>query len=198
LFERYLSLITNFFMDPVYLAELRLFAGNFAPAGFALCAGQLLPIAQYTALFALLGTTYGGNGQTNFQLPNLQGRITVGAGQGNGLSVYNLGQQGGTEAVTLTTGNIPAHTHLISNTTSQPATAAAGNTDTPYNTYPASVTGTNMYSPTSDGSTMAIQQQPGFTVGSSGSATPQPVSLMQPVLGLVWIIATSGVFPSRS
>ena len=184
-------------MDPVFLAELRLFAGNFAPYGWALCAGQLLAISSNTALFSLLGTTYGGNGTTNFQLPNLQGRVAVAAGQGTGLSFYSLGQTGGTESVTLLTSNIPVHNHIISGI-NQPATAAAGNTDTPYNTYPASVTGTSMYSTTSDGSTMAMQQQLSFTVGSAGSVTPTPVSLMQPVLGLTWIIATSGTFPSRS
>lgn len=181
-------------MDPVFLAELRLFAGNFAPVGWALCAGQLLSISSNTALFSLLGTTYGGNGQTNFALPNLQGRVAVGAGQGSGLSLYDLGQQGGTESVTLTTSNIPAHIHILSGTINQPATAAAGNTDTPYNTYPASVAGTSMYGTTSDGTTIAMRNN--LTTSTTGST--QPVSIIQPVLGLTWLIAISGVFPSRS
>src|SRR5512132_2194680 len=96
--------------DP-FIAEIRLFAGNFAPRGWATCDGQLLSIAQNTALFSLLGTTYGGNGQTNFALPDLRGRAAIHQGQGPGLSQYVLGEVGGLENVTLITTQIPAHTH---------------------------------------------------------------------------------------
>src|SRR5438034_4503587 len=96
--------------DP-FVAEIRLFGFNFAPKGWAMCNGQLLPISQNTALFSLLGTTYGGNGQTTFALPNLQGSVPMGAGQGQGLSVRDLGEAGGSEAVTLLASEMPAHTH---------------------------------------------------------------------------------------
>jgi microcystin-dependent protein len=182
-------------MDDVYLAELRLFASNFAPVGWALCAGQLLPINQNTALFSLLGTTYGGNGQTNFALPDLQGRVAVGAGQGVGLSPYGLGQQGGSETVTLIASNLPAHTHTLSGTITQKATATAGNTDTPYNMYPAVLTGTSMYNNAADGSS-TLGMQNNLTTSVVGSNSP--VNLIQPVLGLTWIIATQGIFPPRS
>src|SRR5581483_5101665 len=167
-------------MDPVFLAELRLFAGNFAPVGWALCAGQTLAINTNVALFALLGTTYGGNGTSTFQLPNLQSRVAIAAGQGNGLSMYNLGQTGGTESITLTTSNLPTHNHVLTGTVNLPATAAAGDTDTPYNTYPAKVTGTSVYGASGDGSTIAMQHN--LTTASTGNT--QPVSLIQPVLGL--------------
>src|SRR5438067_3503009 len=90
-----------------------MFAGNFAPKNWAFCAGQILPIAQNTALFSLIGTTFGGNGQTTFALPDLRGRYPIGAGQGPGLANYDLGQVGGTENITLTIGNMPAHSHTV-------------------------------------------------------------------------------------
>src|SRR4051812_49612110 len=96
--------------DP-FIAEIRIFAGNFAPTGWALCNGQLLPISQNTALFSLLGTTYGGDGRSTFALPNLQGAAPIQAGQGNGLSVYDLGESGGSPTVTLLGTELPAHTH---------------------------------------------------------------------------------------
>jgi microcystin-dependent protein len=182
-------------MDENYLAELRLFAGNFAPTGWAFCNGQLLSISQNTALFSLLGTNYGGDGRTNFALPNLQGRVAVGAGQGSGLSLYDLGQQDGSETVTLTNNNLPAHSHTISGTITPKVTATAGNTDTPYNTYPAMLTGTNMYNSAKDaGSTIAMQNN--LVTASTGNGNT--VNLMQPVLGLTWIIALQGIFPPRS
>src|SRR5215475_312589 len=98
-------------MSNPFVAEIRIFTGNFAPTGWALCDGQLLPISQNTALFSLLGTYYGGNGTSNFALPNLQGSAPLQQGQGLGLSLYDLGQIGGEPAVTLLTSQIPAHTH---------------------------------------------------------------------------------------
>lgn len=178
-----------------FLAELRLFAGNYAPAGWALCDGRLLSISQNTALFALLGTTYGGNGTSNFALPDLRGRVAVGMGQGAGLSQYELGQQGGSETVTLAESNLPVHSHPISGTINQKVTAAAGNTDTPHNTYPAMLTGANMYNSASEiNSTIPMQNN--LVAGATGNSNP--VSLIQPVLGLTWIIATSGTFPPRT
>src|SRR5439155_16461480 len=99
-------------MSEPFLGEIRIFPYNFAPRGWALCSGQILPIAQNTALFSLLGTTYGGNGQTTFGLPDLRGRTPVGVGQGPGLSSIDLGEVSGTESVTLTQQNLAAHAHL--------------------------------------------------------------------------------------
>src|SRR3954471_16909667 len=95
------------------IGEIRLFAGNFAPRNWAFCNGQLMPIAQNTALFSILGTTFGGNGQTTFGLPDFRGRVSVGTGQGTGLTNHDLGEQSGTENVTLSTAQMPAHTHTI-------------------------------------------------------------------------------------
>jgi microcystin-dependent protein len=109
-------------MADQFVAEIRLFAGNFAPTGWAFCNGQILPIASNTALFSLLGTTYGGNGTTNFALPNLQGCAPMHPGQGPGLSLHNLGETGGAQTVTLSNSEIPAHSHLL-NVSSQAGTA---------------------------------------------------------------------------
>src|SRR3712207_1329671 len=98
-------------MTTPMIAEIRMFAGNFAPRGWAFCQGQILSIAQNTALFSLLGTTYGGNGQTTFALPDLRGRVPMQPGQGPGLSSHNLGEQGGSETVTLISSQMPAHNH---------------------------------------------------------------------------------------
>src|SRR2546430_13117678 len=100
-------------MDP-FVAEIRIFPFNFAPKGWAFCDGQLLPLSQNTALFSLLGTTYGGDGKSNFALPNFQGAVPIHAGQGSGLSPYDLGQEGGTDTVTLLESEIPSHTHAMS------------------------------------------------------------------------------------
>src|ERR1700693_1671017 len=117
-------------MAEPYMSEIRIFSFNFAPKGWALCNGQLLPINQYQALFALLGTTYGGNGQTNFALPNLQSSVPVSWGQGLGLSFYNLGQTGGTPSVTLNQSTVPTHTHSFmaaTNTSQTTSPSVAGN-----------------------------------------------------------------------
>src|SRR5512135_3640495 len=100
-------------MTDQFLAEIRIFAGNFAPTGWAVCDGQLLPISQNTALFSLLGTTYGGDGKSTFALPNLQGSFTIGQGQGPGLSLRDLGETGGSESVTLLNNQMPAHSHAL-------------------------------------------------------------------------------------
>src|SRR5437588_2481272 len=100
-------------MSDPFVAEIRMFAGNFAPAGWATCDGQLLPISQNTALFSLLGTFYGGDGKTTFALPDIDGSATLNWGQGPGLSVYDIGQQGGEQYVTLIQGEMPTHNHLI-------------------------------------------------------------------------------------
>ena len=173
-------------MSDQYLGEIRMFAGNFAPQGWALCNGQLLPISQNTALFSLVGTYYGGDGVTTFALPNLQSRVAIHQGQGPGLSPYVLGQQGGTENVTLTTQQMPQHNHAINTfqgpgASSHPANAilASGSSDKPYTTN------------TTDGST--LNPQAVSFVGSS-----QPHNNLQPYLTINFIIALQGIYPSRN
>jgi microcystin-dependent protein len=177
------------------IGEIRMFAGNFNPRTWAFCQNQLLSIASNTAMFSILGTTYGGNGQTTFALPDFRGRIPVGTGQGPGLSNYQLGQLGGVQTVTIANANFPAHTHPVSGSITMRGNAAAGNVDTPANSYPAVLTGTNMYSTVNNGSGMA-NMQVALTGASAGSA--QPVNNIQPVMGMNYIICQFGIFPSRN
>jgi microcystin-dependent protein len=177
-----------------FIGEIRLFAPNFTPKYWAACQGQLLPINQNQALFSLLGTFYGGNGQTNFALPNLIGRSAVGAGSGSGLSSYTQGEAIGTITNTLTTIQIPAHNHAITGTPTLPATSQAGNRQSPATAYFAS-DGSNKYDTQNDGVTM----QPaavGLTLGNVGTGTA--FTNMMPYLVLNYIICLTGVFPSRS
>ncbi len=169
-----------------FLGEIRMFAGNFAPTGWAFCQGQLLPIAQNQALFSLLGTTYGGDGRTSFALPDLRGRVPVGFGQGPGLSNKDLGQQFGTETVTLTTAQMPAHSHTVNAVTSE------GNQNLPTNSLPANTkTLDKEYSDAASNTTMKSGM-----IGITGSS--QPVNISQPSLGVNFIIALQGIFPSRN
>jgi microcystin-dependent protein len=185
--------------DP-FLAEIRLFAGNFAPKGWALCDGQLLPINQNQALFSILGTFYGGNGTTNFALPDLRGRVPVGVGQGPGLADYPLGQQTGTETATIAIGQMPPHTHAFTpGSLKIAAVSAPGNTQSPDNAFPAAealgVTAT--YSTATPDITMAPAALSGTpTVATIGGG--QPVGIMQPYVVLTYIIALVGIFPSRN
>jgi len=177
-----------------YLAEIRLFTGNFAPTGWALCQGQLLAIQQNTALFSLIGTFYGGNGISNFALPDFRSRIPVGMGTGPGLSTYVLGEMGGTENVNLLTNNMPQHTHPVTGTVTMNCTAAGGDSDTAANAYPGTAAGTNMYATSNNNSVMGNMQY-NLTVGATGGNLP--FSIVQPVLTLTYIIALTGVFPPR-
>lgn len=171
--------------EPI-LGEIKMFAGNFAPTGWAFCQGQLLPIAQNQALFALLGTTYGGDGRTTFALPDLRGRVPVGFGQGPGLSYKDLGQQFGTETVTLTTAQMPAHSHTVNAVTSE------GNQNLPTNSLPANTKALDKeYSDAASNTTMKSGM-----IGITGSS--QPVNISQPSLGVNFIIALQGIFPSRN
>jgi microcystin-dependent protein len=179
------------------IAEIRMFAGNFAPRNWSFCQAQILPIAQNTALFSLLGTNYGGNGQTTFGLPDFRGRVPVGAGQGPGLSSYVLGQLGGVETYTINNASFPAHTHPFGGSITMPATAVAGNADVPQGNYPATLAGTEMYSTVNNGSGLGNMQL-ALTATPAGSVSPQPVNNVQPVLGMNYIICMAGVFPSRN
>lgn len=180
-----------------YIGEIRMFAGNFAPKNWAFCQNQILSIASNTALFSILGTTYGGNGTITFALPDFRGRIPVGAGQGPGLSFYSLGQLGGTESYTIANSNFPAHTHPVSGSITMPGNAAAGNADAPQNNYPATLAGTPMYSTVNNGSGLANMQM-ALTAAAAGSASPTPVNNIQPVMGMNYVICQFGIFPSRN
>ena len=180
-------------MDPL-LGEIRLFGGNFAPQGWAFCQGQLLSIAQNSALFSLLGTTYGGDGQTTFGLPDLRGRVAIGFGQGAGLPNYVLGELAGEPNHTLTTTEMPIHTHAAQ--TQVNATAGGGNAGSPTNAYPAaSTTRDNIYSTGTPNTTLNAQAAQ-VTIGTNGGS--QPHNNMPPYLGLNYIIALQGIFPSRN
>ena len=169
------------------LGEIRLFAGNFAPRGYALCNGQLLSISQNTALFSLLGTTYGGNGTTNFALPNLQGRVPIHMGTGVNGSSYVEGQQAGVENVTLNSSQMPIHSHLVN------SVASGGNQASPPGNLPAvESTGTSLnYS--NAGATGQMSSSMLTTAGGN-----QPFSVVQPYLVINFIIALQGIFPSRN
>ena len=174
-----------------YLGAIFLFAGNFNPRGFMLCQGQLLSIAQNTALFSILGTTYGGNGQTTFALPDLRGRVPVGQGAGPGLTPVQLGEVQGQQNVTILTSNMPAHNHLV-NTSSQPAAAAAPGNSYLANSGNAQSGGVPVYiSNVAPDSTLNPQSV--SVVGNS-----VPINVLNPSVGLNYIIAVQGIFPSRN
>ena len=167
--------------DP-YVGEIRMFGGNFAPAGWAFCNGQPLAISENNALFTLIGTTYGGDGQETFNLPNLQSRIPLHMGQGSGLSSYTIGEQGGVEQVTLTTNQIPIHTHA-------PLGSNAGSSDNPAGNY----WGTTALGKPYTAAPPAVLMNPGTITPTGGS---QPHDNMLPYLCVTYIISLFGVFPS--
>jgi microcystin-dependent protein len=169
--------------DP-FVAEIRIFPFNFAPRGWAWCDGQLLPLSQNTALFSLLGTTYGGNGKSNFALPDLQGRAPMHPGQGPGLSLHDLGETGGSETVTLLESEIPSHSHALT------ASQADGLERSPTGQLLATGIGISQY------------QAPGpITNLNAGAVAPaggdQPHNNLMPFLTLYFNIALQGVFPPR-
>lgn len=174
-------------MSSPFVAEIRMFAGTFAPTGWAFCNGQLLPLSQNTALFSLLGTTYGGNGKSNFALPDLQGSVPLHPGQGQGLSLYDLGQQSGSETVTLLQSEIPAHNHpVVVRPTGQapPQGTATGNVGARSNSRPYNPDAPNAFMDPSTGTLPA------------GSSFPH--NNMMPYLTVTFIIALQGVFPPRT
>jgi microcystin-dependent protein len=173
-------------MDP-FVAEIRIFPFNFAPTGWAMCNGQLLPISQNTALFSLLGTMYGGDGKSTFALPNLQGSVPINSGQGPGLSSYFQGQTGGEESVTLLETELPSHSHQALGSTGSGPTSPANNTwgSAPGRTPPPTY---------ADGSPDVVMS--GEAVSVAGGS--QPHNNMQPYLTLNFCIALQGIFPPRS
>ena len=177
-------------MSSPFLAEIRMFACNFAPTGWAQCNGQLLPLSQNTALFALLGTTYGGDGKSTFALPNLQGAAPLQPGQGQGLSLYDLGQMSGVPYVTLITSEMPLHTHGVQ------ASSKTGNTSLPQNNIWANAhTGKSpmkMYAPPASGAVVTMNTQAMSVAGGS-----MPHNNMPPYLVINFCIALQGIFPAR-
>ena len=171
-------------MDP-FVAEIRIFPFNFAPRGWAWCDGQLLPLSQNTALFSLLGTTYGGNGKSNFALPDLQGRAPMHPGQGPGLSLHDLGETGGSETVTLLESEIPAHSHAWK------ASQADGLEGAPAGQLTATGIGVNMYIAPGAISVMS----PNAIAPAGGD---QPHNNLQPYLTFYFCIALQGVYPPRT
>jgi microcystin-dependent protein len=179
-------------MSEPFLGQITLFPYNFAPLGWLDCAGQLLPISQYTALFSLVGTYYGGNGTSNFALPNLLGRVPVGQGQGRGLSLVDLGQMDGEENVTLIASTMPVHTHALQAvagvaTAAAPAGAlfAEGKGGGRGSTFEI-----NNLSPVAANTTL-----PAAMIGPAGGN--QPHNNIQPTLVMRWCIAINGVYPAR-
>jgi microcystin-dependent protein len=176
-----------------YLGIVKIFAGTFAPRGWAFCQGQLLGIQQNAALFSLLGTTYGGNGQTTFGLPDLRGRIPVGQGQGAGLPNVVIGEVAGTPTMTLTIANMPAHNHPVTGTVQAIVNDNPANTDSPAGTYMAQPS-TNIYN-SAAGVDTGGDMKVTLTTGVIGSNTA--FSIASPYLGVNYIICLQGLFPSR-
>jgi microcystin-dependent protein len=175
-------------MATPFLAEISLFAGNFAPRGYALCNGQVIPISQNTALFSLLGTNYGGNGTANFALPDLQGRLPLHSGQGPGLSPHSLGETSGTESVTLTPSQLPGHNHTVSH-----GAGSAADSPSPLGRYPAVPASGTPYS-----GTTGAQMAAGTVTSLASSGGSQPHNNLMPSLCVNFIIAMQGVFPARN
>lgn len=174
-----------------YIAQVLMFAGNFAPKNWAFCNGQLLSIASNTALFSILGTMYGGDGRTTFALPDFQGRTAVGAGQGPGLPPVQIGEMSGAEATTLSTNQMPAHAHgaraVVAVSSGNATTGDIGN---------------NIYANTSGNTYAATNLADGALAGVSGNDGPVgnnlPFGLRQPYLGMNFVICLDGAFPSRN
>ena len=171
-------------MSEPFVGEIRMFAGNFAPRGWAFCDGQLLAISQNDALFSLFGTIYGGDGRTTFRLPDLRGRVPIHAGQGPGLTPRQLGARGGAEKVTLTTNQLPSHTHPVKGTNDEAdATEPAGSV-------PAQSSTVDLYASTAPTVDLNAAAVPG--VGGS-----QSHSNLMPFLCVHFIVALFGIYPSR-
>ena len=171
-------------MGTPFIGEIRIFAGNFAPAGWSLCNGQLLPISENDALFSLLGTTYGGDGQNTFGLPDLRGRIPVHTGASPGGSTYQQGETGGAEQVTLTTAQLPSHSHT-------PLGQSANGAAAPTNSFWAASATQSIYTDQAPSLNMNSA-----AIGNTGGS--QPHENMMPFVGLNFIISLFGVYPSRA
>jgi microcystin-dependent protein len=182
------SLVSTVQAQEPFLGEIRMFAGNFAPSGWAFCDGQLLPINQNQALFSLLGTTYGGDGRTTFALPDLRSRFAMHAGNGPGLTPRPQGQKSGTEQHTLTINNMPSHNHGVAIPSA--AEGDTANPNDPNNSNFIAGDGVNGFKDASDGNLA------NFNTGNTGSS--QPVDHIPPFITVRYIIALQGLFPSQN
>lgn len=176
------------------IGYVTMFAGTFAPKSWAFCNGQTINIASNTALFSILGTTYGGNGTTTFQLPNTKGRTVVGSGQGPGLSMYNLGQTAGTYSQTISSTQMPAHVHPVSISAHNPSTDDDATVSTPAGSVYARDTNISPYdsNQSANGGTFPAQ------LNMTNMGNNAPVATMRPMLGMNYIICQYGVFPARN
>lgn len=177
------------------IGEIRMFAATFAPKTWNYCDGSIINIASNTALFSILGTTYGGNGTTNFALPDLRGRVALGSGNAVTGTVYPLGQKSGANTVTLGVGNLPPHTHTGVASISIPVFSEAGNSADPNGMHLGSLTG--MFAPASAGTDSNLTPF-AATVTDGVSGYGQPISLMKAGLGMNYIVCMYGVFPYRN
>ncbi|HMK89120.1 MAG TPA: tail fiber protein [Methylocystis sp.] len=184
-------------MSDPFVAQVALFPYNFAPRGWAFCRGQILPLSQNTALFSLLGTTYGGDGKSNFALPNLQAATPIHPGQGPGLSSFALGDTGGESRVTLRQSEAPSHSHTMSATSTTGTTTTANNNLLALGLVPGGKTSPSaiaaIYSTNTGNATTGLQPN---SVSQAGGG--QPHNNLQPYLGLSFCIALQGVYPPRS
>lgn len=179
-----------------FIGEIKLLGFDFAPKSYANCYGQLMPINQNAALFSLLGTTYGGNGQTNFALPDLRGRMPIGQGTGNGLSSHSMGEMSGYSNITLLTANLPAHNHPANGiTVNTPVSNGGGDTASPQGAFLANNGSEVFSSVATSGANYGALSVSGNT-GASGSSVP--FSVMNPYLVMNYSIAIYGIFPSRN
>lgn len=176
--------------DP-FIAQITMFAGNFAPRSWAFCDGQLLPISSNTSLFSLLGTTYGGDGRTTFGLPDLRGRAPIGPRTGPGLTPRSLGQKSGAENTTLSINNMPQHNHTVTVTQGLNSKEAPADSISPVGTAHAQAEAF-----TTEAADSSLGAPPNVTIGNSGSS--QGFNNMQPYLVINFIIALQGIFPSRN
>lgn len=182
------------------IGEIRMFAGNFAPKSWAFCSGQTVNIASNTALFSILGTTYGGNGTTTFALPDLRGRMAVGQGAGPGLQPVTLGEKGGVETVTLGTNNIPPHTHVgagtFSGTWKMPASTESGGSVPTGNAI--AVTSNNMFNASNDSALAPAPISGTLAATISPNGAGFPFSVVGPYLAVYYVICQYGQFPARN
>lgn len=178
-----------------FIGEIKILGFNFAPRGYATCQGQIMSIAQNTALFSLLGTTYGGNGQTTFALPDLQGRAPIGQGTGPGLPNYNMGQRGGATTATLLTANMPIHNHAATGINVRIPVTAASEDSAAANNYIGNAVNDTFGPTASPTASLGAPVVSGSTAPAGGS---QPFSILNPYLTINYSIAIEGIFPSRN
>ncbi|SHM47328.1 Microcystin-dependent protein [Chitinophaga jiangningensis] len=180
--------------EDVFLGQIFTLAGGFAPVNSELCEGQLIPISRNTALFALLGTYFGGDGKSTFALPDMQGKVPIGAGQGTGLSDRFLGEQGGSPGTTLLASEMPAHVHTIPQTVMTLPVGTAATSGTPVGNYHGAVSTAKIYGTADSGTSM----EAGTALYLDNEGGNQPLINYQPTLAVSFCIATAGIFPQRS